>query len=488
MSESESEELYRGMLSKCGGKVKTWNKRAMSLKNDFCLYYYKDINKRHQGLISLRDPKFSVRKGERGDCSWPKVVDINNTLVVVTTPRIYYMFADTAEEAKEWREQLAMAHMRMIEGLTSHKKAKASTAPSGASGAESDPKQRFQKKKNAKGMQRFKTTEENSDHDGEGNIELDEDDDDVTTRSSSISTNGDTKSNSVSSRSASQSGAPKHYRKKDRQMPTPRFQQEEEDEGDDELLMGMSMDDLREPGTLTKSSTEPAPDMSYEDFTIVGKAERYEEVPIPPPSSSAKNEHSAKAVSSPAPATLLIYDEIPGVKEVLYEDVELKATPSLRTTAHPSPKQPHKDTHVPTIPVEESLYNKTGTVAPPPDSLYDLIGYDAEQEAPPSRPDKPAPTGTSRHPEEVLYDVIKTGSPEPGFADLSLSVADLTSETTAASDTAFYDDVVRPTTTNNSVLKTGVCTHIHYTWHVAVYLMCWGCVLVCFHTYITHGT
>eukprot|EP00731_Ephydatia_muelleri_P029709 Em0021g232a len=418
---TENEELYRGMLSKCGGKVKTWNKRAMSLKTDYCLYYYKDGSKKHQGLISLRDPKFAVRKGEKSDCSWPKAVDMNNTLVVVTTPRTYYMFADSAEEAREWREQLAMAHVRMIEGLTLQRKAKAHTAPTvgadqprgdGNEDVASSVPKRFQKNNRNKVTKRFQGDEGSSDHDGEGEgIELDENKEDTAARSSSTSVPGEGKSEDSSGRSASHSGAPKRYKKKDRHMPTPRFQQEEgeeeegeEKEGEDGLLMAMSMEDLRE-SSLAKSGDKMVTETTYEDVTIISTTEN-EEVPgSATPSNPARKEQHPKAVSAPGPTTL-IYDEIPGeVKgEVLYEDLEIKGTtagksPSLPVASvHPSPKPVSKNAHMTpvsklTIPVEESLYNKNAT----PTSLPDAV------------PDEPAVTTSVQqcHPEEILYDVVK---------------------------------------------------------------------------------
>ncbi|KAL5475556.1 hypothetical protein EMCRGX_G025386 [Ephydatia muelleri] len=464
---TENEELYRGMLSKCGGKVKTWNKRAMSLKTDYCLYYYKDGSKKHQGLISLRDPKFAVRKGEKSDCSWPKAVDMNNTLVVVTTPRTYYMFADSAEEAREWREQLAMAHVRMIEGLTLQRKAKAHTAPTvgadqprgdGNEDVASSVPKRFQKNNRNKVTKRFQGDEGSSDHDGEGEgIELDENKEDTAARSSSTSVPGEGKSEDSSGRSASHSGAPKRYKKKDRHMPTPRFQQEEgeeeegeEKEGEDGLLMAMSMEDLRE-SSLAKSGDKMVTETTYEDVTIISTTEN-EEVPgSATPSNPARKEQHPKAVSAPGPTTL-IYDEIPGeVKgEVLYEDLEIKGTtagksPSLPVASvHPSPKPVSKNAHMTpvsklTIPVEESLYNKNATPTSLPDAVYDLIGYNPEQDVPPARPDEPAVTTSVQqcHPEEILYDVVKM---EPFVENRAHSLLDTSIETSS------------PATANNSVL------------------------------------
>ena len=105
-----SKELFTGVLHKCGAKVKSWNKRWMVLRSDYCLYYYKDAAKKPLGSISLRDQKFRTRKGERGDCTWPKNVTMEQTIVMVTSTRTYYMFAEKAKEAEEWKKVLQNSH------------------------------------------------------------------------------------------------------------------------------------------------------------------------------------------------------------------------------------------------------------------------------------------------------------------------------------------------------------------------------------------
>ena len=105
-----AKELFTGVLHKCGAKVKSWNKRWMVLRSDYCLYYYKDATKKPLGSISLRDQKFKTRKGERGDCTWPKSVDMEQTIVMVTSTRTYYMFAEKTKEAEEWTKVLQNTH------------------------------------------------------------------------------------------------------------------------------------------------------------------------------------------------------------------------------------------------------------------------------------------------------------------------------------------------------------------------------------------
>ena len=115
MITSSQRDLYSGVLHKCGGRIKSWTKRWMILKSDYCLYYYKDANKGHLGAISLRDPKFKIRLGQRSDVSWPKHVNLTDTLALVTTPRTYFMYADSRKEADEWRKVLEDAHQELVE-------------------------------------------------------------------------------------------------------------------------------------------------------------------------------------------------------------------------------------------------------------------------------------------------------------------------------------------------------------------------------------
>lgn len=107
--------LFSGVLYKCGGKVKSWNKRFFVLKDDYCLYYYKDTSKGHLGAISLRDTKFKVRKGEASDVSWPKNADLVRSFVVVTNQRTYCMYSDRRDETEDWIRMLQAAHDKLLE-------------------------------------------------------------------------------------------------------------------------------------------------------------------------------------------------------------------------------------------------------------------------------------------------------------------------------------------------------------------------------------
>lgn len=108
-------ELFSGVLNKCGGKVKSWNRRWFVLKSDYCLYYYKDTAKGHLGVISLRDPKFKVRKGSASDVAWPKGVTMDCTIAVVTSHRTYFMYSTAQEEANEWRRALDSTRTKLLD-------------------------------------------------------------------------------------------------------------------------------------------------------------------------------------------------------------------------------------------------------------------------------------------------------------------------------------------------------------------------------------
>lgn len=98
--------VHQGTLHKLGGNVKSWTKRWMVLKKDNVLYYYKDPNKSPQGSIPLTDHMFLAKEGRERDLNWPKTVGIERTIVIRTSYRIYYMYADTQPEAAEWIERL----------------------------------------------------------------------------------------------------------------------------------------------------------------------------------------------------------------------------------------------------------------------------------------------------------------------------------------------------------------------------------------------
>ena len=99
-------EIHSGPLTKMGGNIKTWRKRWMILKSDHTLQYFKEPGKQALGTINLSDPRFNVMAGSRNDCSWPKNCNIECSLVITTSQRTYFMFADTVDEADEWLRQL----------------------------------------------------------------------------------------------------------------------------------------------------------------------------------------------------------------------------------------------------------------------------------------------------------------------------------------------------------------------------------------------
>ena len=87
----------------------------MVLRSDYCLYYYKDATKGHLGVISLRDTNFKIREGQRSDVAWPKNIELERTFALVTTPRVYFMYADSKAEAEEWKKVLEDAHQDLVE-------------------------------------------------------------------------------------------------------------------------------------------------------------------------------------------------------------------------------------------------------------------------------------------------------------------------------------------------------------------------------------
>ena len=99
-------ELHSGLLTKMGGKVKSWKRRWMILQSNHTLQYYKEPGKVPLGTINLRDVEFNVMAGSRNSCSWPKNCNVECALVLNTSERVYYMYADDVREAEEWMKQL----------------------------------------------------------------------------------------------------------------------------------------------------------------------------------------------------------------------------------------------------------------------------------------------------------------------------------------------------------------------------------------------
>ena len=89
-----------------GGKVKTWKRRWMILQSNHTLQYYKEPGKIPLGTINLKDTEFRVMAGSRNSCNWPKNCNVECSLVLNTSDRVYYMFADDVREAEEWMKQL----------------------------------------------------------------------------------------------------------------------------------------------------------------------------------------------------------------------------------------------------------------------------------------------------------------------------------------------------------------------------------------------
>ena len=96
-------EIHSGVIHKVGGRVKTWHKRWLILKSDHTLQYFKDPSKAPLGSISISDPSFSIERGQDGSYTgWPKTCSMENTMVITTTGRVYYMYTDSLSETEEW--------------------------------------------------------------------------------------------------------------------------------------------------------------------------------------------------------------------------------------------------------------------------------------------------------------------------------------------------------------------------------------------------
>lgn len=96
-------EIHSGVIHKVGGRVKTWHKRWLILKSDYTLQYFKDPSKAPLGSISITDASFSIERGQDGGYTgWPKTCSLENTMIITTSGRIYYMYTDSLSETEEW--------------------------------------------------------------------------------------------------------------------------------------------------------------------------------------------------------------------------------------------------------------------------------------------------------------------------------------------------------------------------------------------------
>lgn len=99
-------EIHSGTLTKMGGNIKSWNKRWMILRSNHTLQYYKEPTKPAKGTINLNDINFDVAIGNKTSCNWPKNCNVDYSLVLTTTSRTYYMFAESEVEAEHWLTHL----------------------------------------------------------------------------------------------------------------------------------------------------------------------------------------------------------------------------------------------------------------------------------------------------------------------------------------------------------------------------------------------
>jgi tRNA A-37 threonylcarbamoyl transferase component Bud32 len=102
---NERPAIKIGYLSKQGGRIKTWHRRWMILK-DGLVVYYKDANLLpHRGVISLASSSIIERENYENK---------PNAFSIVTPERIYHLFADTEKEMVQWIEALRNARPRAI--------------------------------------------------------------------------------------------------------------------------------------------------------------------------------------------------------------------------------------------------------------------------------------------------------------------------------------------------------------------------------------
>ena len=365
-------DLHSGVLHKVGGRVKTWHKRWMIIRSDYSLYYFKDPNKAPQGSIPLRDTNFSVREGVKTDTSWPKSCALENTLVLTTSTRTYYMFAESLKEAKEWKLQLEKAVERMKEEEGGFKGRRSIRKVSEQAGSGTCSAQ-------AAKLQRPEAVEVNSKH------------------------------------------TPKMYQKKDRRMPTKRFQAKVDDLGSgssDTDSEELKLADGGLDGELDATEYDPVPTSPLDDdqheslYDLAGTSENDVVSPLNNNSSPLPRDARLSQASSSTDVHESLYDLV----AMINADENTSETTTTTTTTTPSKP--------PVVP--QDTYEEMGS-PPPQDETYEAI------DAPPPSP-------------SLLSQSVKTlplpSIPPPSTtASSSNAQSDIYEELDTPADSNLYEDI-----------------------------------------------
>eukprot|EP00730_Choanoeca_flexa_P015983 TRINITY_DN7466_c0_g1_i1.p1 TRINITY_DN7466_c0_g1~~TRINITY_DN7466_c0_g1_i1.p1 ORF type:complete len:327 (+),score=82.08 TRINITY_DN7466_c0_g1_i1:201-1181(+) len=109
---------YEGYATKCGGKVKSWQRRYFILRADGTLTYAKEGSLTvPKGVIPL---KAATAINGPGNCNWdvddkaPKEATPMVRFEIVTPERTYKLFCDDQQTAAEWARQIEKVRQRSL--------------------------------------------------------------------------------------------------------------------------------------------------------------------------------------------------------------------------------------------------------------------------------------------------------------------------------------------------------------------------------------
>ena len=103
----ESEYAKMGSLTKQGNVRKNWKRRVFCLTSNGVLNYHKDPLKQPLGSIDIKQTCIGILDGHKCRCPWPASVPKENCFGIVTSGRVFHVYADSSDDADAWMKALA---------------------------------------------------------------------------------------------------------------------------------------------------------------------------------------------------------------------------------------------------------------------------------------------------------------------------------------------------------------------------------------------
>eukprot|EP00118_Oscarella_pearsei_P018656 m.192069 g.192069 ORF g.192069 m.192069 type:complete len:1478 (+) comp39461_c1_seq6:2148-6581(+) len=98
--------IKSGALTKQGNVRKNWKRRVFQLTADGALSYYKDPLKAPLGSIDVKGSCIGLLRGSKCRCVWPVSVPLENCFGIVTSVRVFHVYADSQDDTERWMSAL----------------------------------------------------------------------------------------------------------------------------------------------------------------------------------------------------------------------------------------------------------------------------------------------------------------------------------------------------------------------------------------------